>query len=329
LPRTLPDDQPPFRDTTSTSPEVLVTEIDGATLRLARRGAFVIVDRNGQPVEGGAVRGLDLAGGGSRPSRRERLTGTVCDLTAPGANHFSHFLFDALPKVHVLARTGIELANVDAFLVNSAKAKYQRDLLARAGIDLERVMERNRPGFPDVLEVERLVRVSPVRRGFFTPSWAIDFLRGLLHWSPQPGASGRVYLSRSDADVRRVANEAEVRKFVEARGFEVVSATNLAITEMAQLMVGSRCVVGAHGAGMANVVFASPPADVIELYGRHVVPECWQLCEQVGHRYHSLACAASDSKTDVDPRAPKHKESNYADIMVDLDRLGRMIESIP
>jgi capsular polysaccharide biosynthesis protein len=244
-----------------------------------------------------------------------------------GGYLYSHFLLDALPKCHALPLAGIELAEIDTFLANSVEAAYQRELLARAGVELARVVPRDRLDSLDLLQVERLVWVTPVRSGFFTPSWAIEFLRGLVGWSPQPRASRRIYISRGDAPRRRVVNEAEVRTFVETRGFEVVSAASLTVAEMARLMAGARCVVGAHGAGMVNVVFAPPPASVVELYGWHITAEYWLLCEQLGHRHHCLECAAPDGGREV--AATKSKAvRNAADVIVDLDRLGRMLERI-
>jgi hypothetical protein len=324
--RTLPGERSPFRRTAAGSPDVLVSVLDGATLIPSGRGGFAIVDRDGRPVEGSAVAAFDSIQAGAG-THRATLSGTVCDLAVAGGYLYSHFLLDALPKYHALRLAGIQLAEIDTFLVNSVEAAYQRELLARAGVDLARVVPRDRLDSLDLLQVERLVWVTPVRSGFFTPSWAIEFLRGLVEWSPQPRASRRIYISRDDAPRRRVVNEAEVRTFVEARGFEVVSAASLTVAEMARLMAGAGCVVGAHGAGMVNVVFAPPPASVVELYGWHITAEYWLLCEQLGHRHHCLECAAPDGGREV--AATKSKAvRNAADVIVDLDRLGRMLEPI-
>ena len=103
-----------------------------------------------------------------------------------------------------------------------------------------------------------------IHRWSFTHPKAIEWLRGEL-LSTQSHPYRRVFLSRRDAARRRLLNEEEIFDRLKPYGFELVIPTTLSVAEQITVFSQAEIIVGPHGSGFANIVFASPQAKVIEI----------------------------------------------------------------
>lgn len=115
--------------------------------------------------------------------------------------------------------------------------------------------------------------------------------------------SRRVYISRDDADRRGVRNEAELFGALREYGFERYLLAEMNTVETIALMMQADVVIGPHGAGLTDILFAEDAA-VVEL-SRGEQPNTWayyMLSELVGHRYRHVPCAVDgpDMRADVD-----------------------------
>lgn len=81
----------------------------------------------------------------------------------------------------------------------------------------------------------------------------------------------RLYVARSDAPDRRVRNEDAIVEMLDGYGFEPVAPAALTVSEQLSLFSEAEIVVGAHGAGLTNIVVAPAGCRVIELVGNKVV----------------------------------------------------------
>ncbi|MFC6716696.1 glycosyltransferase family 61 protein [Natrialbaceae archaeon GCM10025810] len=128
--------------------------------------------------------------------------------------------------------------------------------------------------------------------------------------------SSRVYISREDADRRRVANEPEVMDLLEKRGFEAYKLTDLDFTDQIRLFNQADVIAGPHGGGFANLVF-SRQAKVVEfLPTSHPAPYFFYLSHELGLKYTRLNCDPIG-----DNRSPKHWN-----MKVDIDRLESVLD---
>lgn len=60
----------------------------------------------------------------------------------------------------------------------------------------------------------------------------------------------------------------------------------MSFADQVQLFGEAEIIVGPHGAGFANAVFAQPGATLIELFSPHYINGCfWALANACGHRY--------------------------------------------
>ena len=242
----------------------------------------------------------------ARIPRREEW---IALLAAPqGRNHY-HWLFDVLPRLHLLEEYR---AQIERYAVPRGLSGAQREALARLGVREGQLLELD-PG--DKLYCERLLVPSlPGSEGAVAP-WAAAFLRERLGGGTPPGPGRRrLFVSRSDARERRLSNEAEVAALLEARGFETITPGSLDLEAQIAAFREAGAVVACHGAALANLVF-SPPCRVLEfLSPQYLRPDCYfTLSRLLGHEYRALV---------GEPSGP-----GWGDIRVDTARVAAVVES--
>jgi capsular polysaccharide biosynthesis protein len=94
---------------------------------------------------------------------------------------------------------------------------------------------------------------------------AIDWLDARFPGSASRGR--RIYVSREDAPVRYVSNEAEIRKMLEQEhGFETLAMSTLPLEDQVRAFREASVIVGAHGAAFAHLAFTPRGAAFLELF---------------------------------------------------------------
>ena len=126
---------------------------------------------------------------------------------------------------------------------------------------------RTRMAAQSNLRVEQLVLAQPNDSTCnYHPCLAAWFgeMAALAHGERATGAR-RFFVDRRDARSRPLANEDAVIAALEPLGIEPVAAEHLSGAAQIALFRHAELVVGPHGAGLANLLFASPGCRVIEL----------------------------------------------------------------
>jgi capsular polysaccharide biosynthesis protein len=251
------------------------------------------------------------------PALSTRESGTVVALTAAGGESYFHWLFDVLPRLGVLRRSGVPLSEADRYLVNTVRAPFQAETLEALGIPVSRVLGSDTT--PD-LTAERLVVPSLPGMSGNPPGWACQFLRSSFLPGVQDRPAARIYVSRASAGSRRVLNEPEILPVLERAGFEKVELERLPFAAQVELFANAEAVVAPHGAGLSNLVFSRPGTRVVELFSPAYVNVCyWALGEQVGAEYRYLLGEGAAPPEFVDPHHA------HADLVVDPKRLERAL----
>ena len=115
--------------------------------------------------------------------------------------------------------------------------------------------------------------------GDFSPhqiNWVREkLLKGLEGSNKKPG--GLLYISRSDANHRKVVNEEEVADFLENLGFQVLTLTGMPLSEQLELFASAKVVIGPHGAGLTNMMVAPAKSTLVELMPDDEVNHCFWL----------------------------------------------------
>ena len=90
--------------------------------------------------------------------------------------------------------------------------------------------------------------------------------RGLLSVEPEPRRV--LFLSRQDAGMRRILNAKDLVKILERYNFKVdfMSFGNMKPYEVAKKIRSASLVLGAHGAGIVNIMFTAPETVLYEFH---------------------------------------------------------------
>jgi capsular polysaccharide biosynthesis protein len=197
------------------------------------------------------------------------------------STNYSHWLFDVLPKFHLIERSGISVRSV---------AVDQRMAFQKQTLELLRFPAELIPLDEDThLTSERLIvpAMAIWPRNF--PAWACRFLREtfLPVATPPAGVGRRLFVSRRGGG-RVITNEASLLERLMEAGFSMIRAEDLSFREQVAAFAGAEMIVAPHGAGLTNIVFCRPGAAIIEIFNPaffHVA--FWVLANQLGlqHRY--------------------------------------------
>lgn len=131
--------------------------------------------------------------------------------------------------------------------------------------------------------------------------------------APAEEANDRVYISRSRAPKRRIANESEVAEVLSEFDFEIVHAEDCSFEEQVRVASGARYIVSNHGAGLTNMLFMNAGGSVLEL--RHE-------SDRINNCYFTLASALELSYFyQTCTPVVQGEDPHTADLRVDAKRL--------
>ncbi|HEX8463311.1 MAG TPA: glycosyltransferase family 61 protein, partial [Abditibacterium sp.] len=247
-----------------------VCRVDGAKLHL---GEGVLVTPRDEIVLDSALARYRLVTstvwGALAPRNPPELQGHFSSIWGLFASNTFHWLVDCLPRLHSL-----ELASEGpiTLLMPASATKYQRESLELCLPDGWEVRYL-KPSWWRVSEFVFPSYVTLPQYAALPPEYSEAMRQRVwnrLGLDAQSGGRRRIYISRRNAKERRVLNESEVEKCLGNWGFESVRLEEMTFQQQVELFYEAEIVVGAHGAGLANVLF-SPRVKVIELQTTNVL----------------------------------------------------------
>lgn len=231
-------------------------------------------------------------------ARTNPLFNSVIPFVRPLPGHFttissryggySHFMIDMLPRTYALWAMQPPLPT----LLLSAKLPnaYCRILsyVLPESVSIRYLPANNRWYLPSQFT---LISYPVNNQSAYLPPEIRDFLREkifhVLNLSPTHTYNKRIYISRQDAAKRQLINENEIVQYLAQFGFESYTLGQLSIEEQIKLFHSAEIVVGPHGAGFANLLFAGPQTRVIELFGtNHPLTWYFLLAQSMEQDYH-------------------------------------------
>ncbi|MFM1655468.1 glycosyltransferase 61 family protein [Brevibacillus sp. B_LB10_24] len=243
---------------------------------------------------------------------------TLAVLTSVASFNYYHWMFDVLSRLDLLRRSGIA---IDRYVFNRQGGfPFQHETLVKMmGIPAEKIIECDRHTH---IEAQRLVVSSIPGCTGQVPRWVCDFLRQEMRFNhgiePVAGYE-RIYISRANTSYRRVTNEREVVRFLEAYGFQSVTPEFYSVWEQVQLFASAQIVVAPHGAALTNLIFCNPGTKIVEMFApNYVHPVYWVPSHHLDMDYYYL--------TGEGVLNPANSLNVSEDIFIDLDKLAETLK---
>lgn len=246
------------------------------------------------------------------------LTGT------PGNNNYYHWLFDCLSRLW-LSRSVIASYQPVKYLVPDDIYPFQKETLKELGISsLQYITSREAP----FISTKTLIATSYPNPEINDPAeWTIDFLRkSFMHLGSPPRTNNEfLYISRRDSlRARRLTNEDYLLSLLTPLGFKTVYLSEMSFSDQVNLFVNARMIVGVHGAGFANLVFASRGTVVYEIFSQCYRPIMYEkISRYLQLDYRAIICssdqpAISDLHSDGDVKSQWSYSNNIASLRLSL-----------
>lgn len=243
--------------------------------------------------------------------------------------NYCHWIFDSLHRIISLVEAFGMSANGPDILVHGHADFYERSL-ARLGVSAGRTLSltgRQRLHFDELYVSSSSFR--DLRPPAQTGSGQVlrSVREALLGSRVCAGGARAVFISRKEASRRRVLNEPDLEQALGSLGFETVVPGELSFEEQIASVSNADIVVGCHGAGQTNHLFARPESTLIEIFPpAFSVPAYYFTSKGLGQRYICMHGGPHG-----EPGRPAGSTSYYSahdDYEVDVDRLTSFLATL-
>jgi capsular polysaccharide biosynthesis protein len=213
------------------------------------------------------------------------IRGTYLVLNHWGGRNYGHFLLDSLPGVLLFYK---EILQGTIKIVTEPLQCWQREYLDILGIADSHLFLVAKDMF---LKLESIVWPSTLYGNTHRPSYFTrvmgNFLTALSCIKESSANSELVYISRAGIKdrqfARKMENEEVLISALTQQGFTIIFPEQLSVAEQIEIFSQAKVIVGESGAGMANIIFASPGCNIIEIMPE-IKNQVWikQLCGLFG-----------------------------------------------
>jgi len=247
------------------------------------------------------------------------LPGITLTLAAMSAEkNYFHFLLNSLARLAYLAALPADLIP-DRYLISGPVTPFVLDALAHFGIAPDRVIGTD--DFP-ALQPELLVAPPLVNHPFVVPAHVCDFLHlSIVGTRRAPLSVRRIFIDRSDARSRRIANFDELLPVFDSLGLEPVRLAGRSLAEQAALFHDASLIIANHGAALSNLVFCRPGTRVIQILAPGMMEREYRTLSHHGRLQHDYLVASFAHASDA------HLPRKDRDLILPADTLLRAVAS--
>lgn len=210
---------------------------------------------------------------------------SACSLVNYWSRGYFHWILECLTRLQGLRYYEEQTGCKPALIIDSDPPPWMLDSLRLMGYDPPGCIQWDGTR----ARIERLVLPSFRREHGRTSSAACRWVRQqILAQVPEAEEEGttpeKIYISRRDAQSRRVVNEDEVLKVLGPLGFVAYALDGKSFDEQVRLFSRAKAIVAPHGAGLTNMIWAERPS-IIELFGSYINPCYFALSKGLGFDY--------------------------------------------
>ena len=205
------------------------------------------------------------------PKFKKYFRGNICSLIqgSSGSNYW-HWLYDIMPKIEILYKNDY-LKKIDFFYVPDVN-KFIIETLKLYGIKKNQLI--NSKNFKHIVSdqifaFEHLyIKKGDFMEGFTkVPKWIPNFLNTkFLKLKKKIKCSNKIFIDRSDSKFVhfKITNYKETKNYFKKKGFKFYNLSKLTFLKQVYLFNHADIIVGAHGAGFANLAFCKKKTRVYE-----------------------------------------------------------------
>ena len=241
-------------------------------------------------------------------------------------NNFSHWLLDILPRIKIFEQNN-SIADIDYFLLPELKYSFQRETLEILKIPFNKILsdKQNRHIEANVLYVTGHPwhkKGNVQDEIIYIPEWIINWLREkFLANAEYKNVSEKIYIDRSDSLFShcQIINSDEVWEFLKNEGFTKIKSTEITFKNQIGLFNSATTIVGAHGAGLTNMIFSKSNTNIIEFAPKNHPNNFFYRVSQINNLNYKKIVSK-------DLRLSNHNKKG--DILVDLKILKESFENL-
>lgn len=238
----------------------------------------------------------------------------ACSLVTHWTGYF-HWILESLTRIQGLEHYIQQTGRKPKLIIPSNPPDWMLESLSLVGYEPDRCIRWNY----SKAQVKRLV-VPSFRRneGFVFSPAACNWLRERV-LSNLPEANNEkvsyspyIYISRQDAEKRRVVNLGAVMKALAPMGFVSYTLSDMNFSEQVRLFSQAEVIVAPHGAGLTNMIWSKQNPIIIELFSKfYTNPVYYALSKTLNFEYGSCQC-----------------EPKGEDYIVNVNKLQKIINEI-
>jgi tetratricopeptide (TPR) repeat protein/capsular polysaccharide biosynthesis protein len=254
----------------------------------------------------------------------EQIDGKVALMSGLAGHVYYHWMFDIIPRFELIKRSGIQLEEIDWFIVNSLSKSYQQETLELLGIPTDKIIESDRRSYIQATEL-----IVPSFPGYldWVPQGTIKFLRQTFLSQitiAKTNTQNKIYISREKGKNRQIVNESEVSEFLHNQGFKTIFLEEMSVKEQIILFANADIIVAPHGSGLTNLVFCSPDTKIVELFApNYIRTDYWMISQQLHLEHYYLVGRSFDCLT---LRNLMYQNALTEDIWVDIAALKQILQ---
>jgi capsular polysaccharide biosynthesis protein len=208
--------------------------------------------------------------------------------------NFYHFINDMIEKVSYVEKSDLDLKIPFVIEEDVFDLRFFKDALRLNIFGLRSVHIQKRGTW---ITVNRAYTVHPDR--YYDQSH--DLIPRRLGIRTKILSRKRLYISRGIMSnyARRIINEDQLIPFLIEKKFEIVDPGQYPLEQQAELFASASVIVGAHGAGLTNILFrAGAPMVLVEFIGD---TKTWnhhffEFCQHFGFEYFALLGSCGKNK---------------------------------
>ena len=236
------------------------------------------------------------------PSFVRKIKGKVFNLCqGDSGNNFFHFLFDIVPKIHLLTLK-IELKKINYFYVSDPK-KWQIEIFKILGIGEEKLLSSKKNNH---IFAEEIYAVDHpwYDKGYIQenvkniPKWVIQKNREIFLDNSKQKFKNKIFLDRSKSKYNhcQINNLNDIKNLVLRKNFKLCKPEYLSFIKQINLFKSSSIIIGAHGAAFSNIIFCKPGTKIIEIIpADHPNKKCERISKILKLKYFRIKTVPDNS----------------------------------